>query len=661
MTSVLARPDDVQRATDTPTSMAQARLPGGRRLGLAALEIIVGVVFAFVFSLALQWLIARFHVSRPTFAPDAAISVIVSVLVILALVLISVSWVRGRWPVAFTALGHVVLAALPTVALSFALLGTRLYFGGISSDDQFRIEYLTRFASSSTLADFTYRGVAPFYPAAWFWLGGRFADLTGQPAWAVLKPWSICTLAVVSVVVFALWSLVLRRGLALLLSLLTVAICLVDGATEPYSWVIIATIPPVAALAWRMLREMATLARPRGWGVVATIGVALGVYGICYTLYLAYFALLLVVLAVVAIVLGRRADAPPAVSIVLGRLGLRALLVVGIAVAIMLLVWLPYLRAVLSGQSSGGNAAAHFLPGNSATWPTPMLNVSVLGAVCQLGTVWVVLRVRRDPIAQALGAVIAVGYLWFFLSFLAVALDTTLLAFRLLPMFDLTLSCAGLLGAIDFATWLRRRHLTRRGFELRSLGAIATFLVLLFLVQSGPGIATPDEDAFNDYYPTGTNSAGAADPSNPDYWIPQVNATIDQLTGRPPQDLVLLTDDPLLAITRPYWRFQALTKQYADPLGDFDARNAEIEQWTKATGPSQLLSELDSSRFTAPSVFVLNKTSAGWGLTLSEDVFPREPNVAAVPVTFSPSLFATPAFSVRTVGPFVVVVRNSNA
>lgn len=660
MTVVLTRPDDIQLNSGPPVPPVEQRLPGGRRLGLAALEIVVGTGFAFAFSLVLQWLIGRLHVARPTYAPNVAISVVVSALVVVALVMVVRSVGRGRWPLGFTAIGHVVLAALPTATLSFMLLGTRLYLGGISSDNQFRIEYLTRFASSPRLADFTYRGVAPFYPAAWFWLGGRFAALTGQPAWAILKPWAIGTLAVVSVVVFVLWSLVVRRGIAMLLSLVTVAICLLDGATEPYSWVIIATIPPVAVLAWRMLREMATLSHPRGWSVAGVVGVALGVYGICYTLYLAYFALLLVVLSVTAIVAGRRADAPPPVAVVLGRLGLRALLVTGIAVLIMLLVWLPYLRAVLAGQS-GPNAAAHFLPSNSASVPTPMLSASVLGVVCLVGTVWIVLRARRDPLAQALGAVVAVGYLWFFLSFLAIALGTTLLAFRLLPMFDLALSCAGLLGGLDLLRWLRRNHLVRRGFELRSLGAIAGFLVVLFLVQSAPGVAQPDQHAFTDYYPTGTNAAGDTDRSNHDYWIPQLNAAIRQLTGKPPQDLVLLTDEQVLSVTSPYWRFQALTKHYADPLGEFDARNAEIEQWAKASGPAQLLSELDSSRFGSPSVFVFDVTPSGWTVTPNRDVFPQDPNVQAFTVTFPPSLFATPAFSVRAVGPFVVVTRNSNA
>jgi galactan 5-O-arabinofuranosyltransferase len=660
MTAVLTRPDDTRRNADANPPMTDERLPDGRRLGFAALEIVVGIVFAFVFSLALQWLISRSHVSRPSYAPNEAVALVVSVLVIVALALVVRSSMRGHWPVAFTALGHVLLAALPTATLSFILLGTKLYLGGLSVDNTFRIEYLTRFTSSSSLADFTYRGVAPFYPGAWFWLGGRFADLIGQPAWAAYKPWAIGTLAVVSVVVFALWSLVLRRGIAMLLSLLTVAVCLVDGSSEPYSWFIVATIPPIAVLAWRMLRDMATMSRPRGWGVVAAIGIALGVYGICYTLYLAYFALLLVVLAVVAIIVGRRAETPPPMSSVLARLGLRALVVGGIAVAIMLLVWLPYLLAVLSGQG-GPNVAAHYLPATNATVPTPMLSVTVLGALCLAGTVWIVLRARHDPVAQALGAVVVVSYLWFFLSFLAIALDTTLLAFRLLPLLDLTLACAGLLGGLDLVVWLHRNHLSSRGFELRSLGAIASFLVLLALVQITPGLPTPDPFAFNDYYPTGTNAAGAADRSNPNYWVPQLNAAIGQLSGRRPQDLVVLTDQTLLTSTEPYWRFQAMTPHYADPLADFDTRNAAVEQWAKAGSPGQLLSELDSSRFTPPSVFVLSSTSSGWSTTVTKDTFPAEPNVLAIPVTFSPALFATPAFSVRTVGPYVVVVRNSNA
>ena len=46
---------------------------------------------------------------------------------------------------------------------------------GVSVDQQFRTEYLTRLTDTAALRDMTYYGLPPFYPPGWFWLGGRLA------------------------------------------------------------------------------------------------------------------------------------------------------------------------------------------------------------------------------------------------------------------------------------------------------------------------------------------------------------------------------------------------------------------------------------------------------------------------------------------------------
>ena len=49
---------------------------------------------------------------------------------------------------------------------------TKLYLFGVSVDQQFRTEYLTRLTDSPALHDMTYIGLPPFYPPGWFWIGG---------------------------------------------------------------------------------------------------------------------------------------------------------------------------------------------------------------------------------------------------------------------------------------------------------------------------------------------------------------------------------------------------------------------------------------------------------------------------------------------------------
>ena len=76
----------------------------------------------------------------------------------------------------------VFLSAFSVVTLAMPLGATKLYLFGISVDQQFRTEYLTRLTDTAALHDMTYFGLPPFYPPGWFWIGGRVAALTGTPA-----------------------------------------------------------------------------------------------------------------------------------------------------------------------------------------------------------------------------------------------------------------------------------------------------------------------------------------------------------------------------------------------------------------------------------------------------------------------------------------------
>ncbi|PSM30483.1 arabinofuranosyltransferase, partial [Haliangium sp. UPWRP_2] len=88
-------------------------------------------------------------------------------------------WRRGRRTVA-RLVSVLFLAAFVVTTLGMPLGATRLYLFGISVDQQFRTEYLTRLTDSPALHDMTYAGLPPFYPPGWFWIGGRAAALTGN-------------------------------------------------------------------------------------------------------------------------------------------------------------------------------------------------------------------------------------------------------------------------------------------------------------------------------------------------------------------------------------------------------------------------------------------------------------------------------------------------
>src|SRR5271154_874554 len=116
--------------------------------------------------------------------------------------LVAVGWVwrrcgpdRIRYRLLAQFGGVVLVSALTVVTLGMPLGATNLYLFGISVDQQFRTEYLTRLTDSPALHDMTYLGLPPFYPPGWFWIGGRVAALSGVPGWEIYKPWAVTSIA----------------------------------------------------------------------------------------------------------------------------------------------------------------------------------------------------------------------------------------------------------------------------------------------------------------------------------------------------------------------------------------------------------------------------------------------------------------------------------
>ena len=89
-------------------------------------------------------------------------------------------WRRGR-RMASRAGALLFLSAFSVVTLAMPLGATKLYLFGISVDQQFRTEYLTRLTDTPALHDMTYIGLPPFYPPAGSGSAAGLAALTGTP------------------------------------------------------------------------------------------------------------------------------------------------------------------------------------------------------------------------------------------------------------------------------------------------------------------------------------------------------------------------------------------------------------------------------------------------------------------------------------------------
>ncbi|MGA9491277.1 MAG: arabinofuranosyltransferase, partial [Mycobacterium sp.] len=182
-------------------------------------------------------LIAIARVQWPAFPSSNqlhALTTVGQVGCIVGLLVAGWTWRRGRgWAARLLAL--VFVSAFSVVTLGMPLGATKLYLFGISVDQQFRTEYLTRLTDSAALHDMTYAGLPPFYPPGWFWLGGRVAALTHTTGWEICKPWSITSITIAVAVALVLWWRMIRFEYAVLVTIATAAVSLAYSSPEPYS------------------------------------------------------------------------------------------------------------------------------------------------------------------------------------------------------------------------------------------------------------------------------------------------------------------------------------------------------------------------------------------------------------------------------------------
>jgi galactan 5-O-arabinofuranosyltransferase len=551
-------------------------------------------------------------------------------------------WRRGRRTLAHTG-ALVFLSAFSVVTLAMPLGATKLYLFGISVDQQFRTEYLTRLTDTASPHDMTYYGLPPFYPPGWFWLGGRLAALTGTPAWEMFKPWAIISITIAVVLAFVLWASMIRFEYALIVSTATAAAALAYSPTEPYAAIIAVLLPPVFVLAWSGLRGQT---RSGGWAAVIGTGVFLGVAALFYSLLLGYAAFTLAIMALVLAVARRSVDP------------LLRLLVIAVISAAMWLVGLgPWLLAAIKGEPAGSGTAQHYLPSAGAHLEFPMLHFTLLGALCMLGTLWLVVYARSSTRAGALAVAVLAVYAWSLLSMLTTLVGTTLLSFRLQPTLTVLLTAAGAFGFIEFTKALAARAKAENARRVVAAAATLGTIGALTFSQDIPDVLR--SDIVVAYTDTGGDGQRAdRRPPGAEQYYREIDAKILETTGVPRNQTVVLTADYSFLSYYPYYGFQGLTSHYANPLAQFDQRAAAIESWATLTTADQFIAALDKLPWKPPTVFLMRRgANDNYTLRLASDVYPNQPNVKRYHVPLDAKLFDDPRFDVSTVGPFILAIR----
>nr|WP_207383994.1 galactan 5-O-arabinofuranosyltransferase [Mycolicibacterium komanii]CRL73678.1 hypothetical protein CPGR_03356 [Mycolicibacterium komanii] len=562
-------------------------------------------------------------------------------------------WRRGRRLLGKAA-ATLFLSAFSVVTLAMPLGATKLYLYGISVDQQFRTEYLTRLTDSAALRDMTYMGLPPFYPPGWFWIGGRLAALTGTPAWEMFKPWAIISITAAIAVAFVLWAAMIRFEYALVVTTATTAATLAYSPAEPYAAIIAVLLPPVFVLAWSGLRggdpHGAAGGRTRaGWAAVVGTGLFLGGAALSYTLLFAYAAFTLAIMGVLLAVARRRIDPL-----------LRLAVIAVISGAIALIGWAPYLLAATSGEPADSGTAQHYLPSDGAQLEFPMLHFTLLGALCMLGTLWLVWRARSSTRAGALAIAVLAVYAWSLLSMLTTLAGTTLLSFRLNPTLTVLLTAAGAFGFIEVSRAVAARvrpENTRRviaaAAALGVIGAVTYSQDIPDVLRSDIVVAYTDTDGYG--------QRADRRPPGAERYYREIDAKITEVTGRPRDETVVLTADYSFLSYYPYYGFQGLTSHYANPLAQFDKRAEAIEGWATLTEADKFIEVLDSLPWEPPTVFLMRRGADDtYTLRLASDVYPNQPNVRRYHVALDEALFDDPRFEVSSIGPFVLAIRKPN-
>ncbi|MBJ7290137.1 MAG: arabinofuranosyltransferase [Williamsia sp.] len=630
------------------------RLMPGRRHVLAGAELVVAVIVAAVVASIGLFVIAQ--VQWPAFNSsnvNGALTTVGQVISVALLVVAALLARAGRGARVVTPLSLVGISAFATVTLAMPLGATKLYLFGISVDQQFRTEYLTRLTDTAGLHDMTYFNLAPYYPAGWFWLGGRYANAVGQPAWEAYKPWAIISIAIAATIAMVLWKRMLPTDRAIAITVATTAVAIMYAGPEPYAAILILVGAPMLITVLHGLRSGSGAALLAG-------GVFIGVSATFYTLFTGLFALIAVLMTLYLAVevvrgAGNSAVDPKAVRTArvrgVGVLAARLIAMGVVSGVIALVVWAPYLLARLRSQPASGGTAEHYLPASGAQLPAPMFEFSLVGLLCLVGLIWLLLRHRTRTVSLALGISVVAIYAFCLLSMALTAAGTTLLSFRLEPLLALILSAAGVLGLAEVAM-----AAVRRFGDIRFLIVVASIIGTVAVAQNIPDhLSAEITVAYTDTDGNGVRADKR--PAGAESFFPQIDQAIRAETKRPRNDTVVLTADYGFLSVYPYYGFQGLTSHYANPLAEFDKRAAAIENWAGLQTPDQLVSALDSTPWRPPTVFLFRYSADGYSLRLAADVYPNDPNVTRYTVTFPTALFDDPRFTVTEVGPFVLVVR----
>ena len=541
---------------------------------------------------------------------------------------------QARIVVAVLAGAAVGLVMLP---LMTGLHGTAQPENGVLGGDQrFRVEYVTRFASSWHLSDYTIRGLHSFYPPAWFWIAGRTADVLGvSPPWRVVGGFSIATIGGAMLLAFLLWRMTLSpagalaaaTGSLLVLSPQTGELVLpIERATQgwysPY-----AAFVAIAGVAWVAAGARVTRLPGERWRIIllVLVGAALAL-----TYYLLFVLLAVVLVAQAFFPWAARRVALLRVAGLLGAIAL-----------ITALFWIPLLTAAIGGSASQGH---YFRP------DFLRVDVGFSGpvalAVLAAAAIPLLAFTRAWSASRAVGAVLIGAVLYQLLSV------ATLVFFhdQLQPHRAVVLLWVTYGAAIPVALEGLREG---AGMSLPRLRPPVAFGAAAAIVALAVGTTFALGSAQASDLVGGPLTRAAHNPVRFG-WVKYLSDFITTTTGKKPHQLQVVSDSEALLVTRPYWGYLPLSARYAHPAAKLDQRIEALQAAAACPDAACTSEKLRSTPFGRVDALVVSRAGGDYLIHTERDAWPRPEGVL---ILFPRRNFDPSVWAVRHFSKFTALVR----
>ncbi|MEU3452996.1 arabinofuranosyltransferase [Micromonospora sp. NPDC006766] len=621
------RADRAPAGDPRPASMPWRQLTAARPLLFAAL---VGLV---VLGIHLAALAADAHPrsGRTEYGLHSA------AMIVAATAVAAVWWARRTGRTWDADLLPALFAGLAGLTMLIALHGTPFDVYGLQGDQSFRTAMVTRFADTWQIVDYTYRDLPGYYAPGYFWLLGRAAAVAGVAPWHMLKFGAIAVAFAVPLVSYLCWRRLVTPRTAALISAVPL---IVPDLYESYGWVV-----QLAIIPW-WLEAVHGLTRP---GLRRRNPVLLGLIGAAlFCVYYYYFFVFVLVFAMFLAVRRCRGELS-------WQETRRSLAVLGIAALGSAIFWAPLAWNFLT--------APHFeslnnrwITLNSGDLALPMLEPSVVGALCLLGLVYLLLT-AREALSRSLLLVLVALYLWHALGFLFLALDIPLMSFRMKTLVPLVLLAAAALGLVRGARWTLDRLPAPRIWPVVAVGAG----LLALMVGDGFVNRVVDDPrihaAHNETLPDGTLPPFHDDDKQPA--LPaatRVDALIEA-TYRGAGHPVVLSDRTHLFAFQPYYGFVQWNANYSHPAAQYHRRLEFLEEAARAASPADFAAQTGDNPYDRIDAIVLRADGDNLVYRTYDDDFPF--GSKARTITIPGRLVTLEYFDVTRIDGYVVAVRRA--